>query len=345
MTEPRVVRLARWLAWLSAAGMAGAWAIVALLGDRVWWALPFLYGPRWVAVLLFAGLLPALGVARRTAWQAGLPMLLIYIFGLLDFHLPFGALERHEAFALRVMELNAGAGSFGPPNPATILTEIGRVHPDVVVIAECSQGLADAIGGSQGWQVRRSITSLCLASRLGIVSWEERDPMDFWKAGGSGAIARALLATPAGMVRIGLVHLETPRDALDNYGDLSTIPTLGNVTRENMAQRDWESRVARQWIFRDDALPTIVAGDFNLPTESAIYDRHWGDLRNAFSRSGFGMGVTKQTRRWGIRIDHILTTGEIVTDRTAVGRAVGSDHLPFLADLSLPLAQRTRSAR
>lgn len=345
MTDRRVVRLARWLAWLSAAGMAGAWGIVALLGDRVWWALPFMYGPRWVAVLLFAGLLPALGIARRTAWQAGLLMLPIYIFGLLDFHLPLGALEPHEAVPLRVMELNAGAGSPGPPGPGTILTEIARLHPDVVVIAECSQRLADALTAAGGWQVRHSMTSLCLASRFGIVSWEERDPTDFWKVGGSGAIARAFLATPAGMVRIGLVHLETPRDALDNYGDLSTIPTLGNVTRENMAERDWESRVARQWIFRGDTLPTIVAGDFNLPTESAIYGRHWGDLRNAFSRNGFGMGVTKQTRRWGIRIDHILTTGEIVTDRTEVGRDVGSDHLPFLADLSLRLAQRTRSAR
>ncbi len=325
--------------------MIGAWVIVALLGDRVWWALPFLYGPRWVAVLLFIGILPALGVARRTAWQAGLPMLVIYSFGLLDFHLPLGALEPHEAFALRVVELNAGAGSLGPPDPRTIISEIGRLQPGVLVVVECSPDLADAMTKAGGWQVRRSITSLCLASRFGIVSWEERDPMDFWKVGGSGAIARALLDTPAGMVRIGLVHLETPRDALDNYGDLSTIPTLGKVTRENMAERDWESRVAREWIFRGDDLPTIVGGDFNLPTESAIYRRHWGDLRNAFSRNGFGMGVTKQTRRWGIRIDHILTTGEIVTDRTAVGRPVGSDHLPFVADLSLPIVQRTRSAR
>jgi endonuclease/exonuclease/phosphatase (EEP) superfamily protein YafD len=143
------------------------------------------------------------------------------------------------------------------------------------------------------------------------------------------------LKTPGGIIRVGVVHLETPRDALDQFPDLSAIPTLGNVTRQNMAQRERESRVAREWIFRGDVYPTIVAGDFNLPIESAIYRRHWSDLRNAFSRSGVGLGYTKRTRLWGIRIDHILTTDHFVTDRVYLGQDVGSDHRPLLAVLSL----------
>ena len=169
--------------------------------------------------------------------------------------------------------------------------------------------------------------------------------MDFWKQSGSGAIARATLATPAGVVRVGVVHLETPRDALDNFGDLSTIPTLGPVTRQNTEQRELESRVAREWIFRGEALPTIVAGGFHLPIESAIYRRHWSGLRNAFSRGGLGIGNTKRTRRWGIRIDHILTTDDFVTHHARIGRDVGSDHRPVSAELSLPKAQRTSAAR
>jgi endonuclease/exonuclease/phosphatase family metal-dependent hydrolase len=119
--------------------------------------------------------------------------------------------------------------------------------------------------------------------------------------------------------------------------DLSTIPTLGELTRKNIAQRELESTLAREWIFAGENLPTIVAGDFNLPVESAIYRRHWADLRNAFSRSGLGTGYSKQTSFWGSRIDHILTTADIVTEHTWTAASTGSDHLPVLADLSVPV--------
>lgn len=326
--------------------MLGAWAVVSLLGDRFWLALPFLYGPRWVAGALFLGVVPALALDRRSAWRATLPMLVIYLFGVLDLRLGVGRLEPARDVTIRVMELNAGAGSpRGGPTATAVLAEMARLHAEVLVVAECSASLADAIGARDGWEVRRSVSSVCLASRYPVLTWEVRDPMDFWRANGSGAISRATLDTPAGVVRIGLVHLETPRDALDNFGDLSTIPTLGNITRQNTAAREHESAVAREWIFRGETWPTIVAGDFNLPIESAIYRRYWGGLRNALSRGGIGFVDTKHTRRWGIRIDHILTTDEIVTRRAIIGRDVGSDHRPVLAELSLSRAQRTSSAR
>lgn len=326
--------------------MLAAWGLVSLLGDRVWWALPFLYGPRWAAGALFLGILPALFVDPRGAWRPLLVMAVAFGVGLLDVRLGIGRLEPAAEVTLRVMELNAGSGSpTVHPTPEAILAEMARVRAELVVIAECSAPLADAIAATRGWEVRRAMTSVCFASRFPVLSWEERDPMDFWKQSGSGAIARGTVATPAGVVRVGLVHLETPRDALDNFGDLSSIPSLGPLTRANTEERELESRVAREWIFRGEAWPTIVAGDFNLPVESAIYRRHWSSLRNAFSRGGLGIGNTKHTRRWGIRIDHILTTPEFVTHRAAIGRDVGSDHRPISAELSLPRDQRTSSAR
>lgn len=335
MTERRLTRFAQVAAWSCATAMAGAWALVSLLGDRVWWSLPFLFGPRWLAGLLLVGVLPALVLARKSALGAGAAMTVLFLFGLLDLRIGLGRLERGEGQTIRVMELNSGAGSGGGPAVGQVLAEIGRLRPDVVVVAECSAALGDAISGMKGWHLRRATSSVCVASRYTMLSWEERDPMDFWKESGSGAIARATLETAGGVIRVGVVHLETPRDALDQFPDLSSIPTLGNVTRHNIAQRERESRVAREWIFNGDEYPTIVAGDFNLPIESAIYRRHWSDLRNAFSRSGLGFGYTKRTRLWGIRIDHILTTDHFVTARAQIGQDVGSDHRPLLAVLSL----------
>ncbi len=323
-----------------------AWATVSLLGDRVWWALPFLYGPRWCAGVFLLGLVPALLLDRVTALRAGLVTIGAYVIGLLGMSFGLGRLQPSQSVRLTIVEMNAGGSSQITLTSKGVRGEVTRLNPDVVIIAECSEAVAEALTGLGRWSVRRSMTSLCLGSRLPILDWEVRDPTDFWKEGGAGAIARATIATSAGVIRVGLVHLETPRDALENYFDLSSIPTLGEVTRHNMRQRDRESAVARDWIFRGEKeMTTIVGGDFNLPVESAIYRQYWGDLRNAFSRAGIGIGNTKQTRRWGMRIDHVLTTGDVVTDQSYLGRAIGSDHTPLVAELSLPTRQRTSAAR
>ena len=334
-----MIRLSQACAWLSVAAMLAAWVCVAVLGDRVWWTLPLLYGPRWATGLFFAGLLPALLFAPRSAVKAGLLMVPMFVFGLLDFHLPYSRLETPEALPVRVMELNSGGGGRGQREAkiSAILAEIERSQPQLIVIAECSAGVANAIRAEGDWSVEISNTKLCFASRWPLLEWEVRDPQDFWKMNGSGAIARAVVASPAGRIRVGLVHLETPREALEEFMDMSKIPTLGEQTRKNIAQRELESRVAREWIFAGEDLPTIVAGDFNLPVESAIYRRHWADLRNAFSRSGWGTGYSKQTSLWGSRIDHILTTADIGTEHTWTAASTGSDHLPVLADLSVPV--------
>ncbi len=317
--------------------MVLAWVCVAVLGDRVWWTLPLLYGPRWASVLLFAGLLPALVWSRQSAVKAGLLMMPVFVFGLLDVRVPYGKFEAGQDLSVRVMELNSGGGARGQRESriAAILEEIERSQPNIVVIAECSVNVADAIEGAGDWFVARSNTRLCFASRWEMSAWEMRDPRDIWKMNGSGAIARAIVESPAGPIRIGLVHLETPREALEEFMDLSSIPALGDQTRKNMEQRELESTLAREWIFAGEDLPTIVVGDFNLPVESAIYRRHWADLRNAFSRSGLGTGYSKQTSFWGSRIDHILTTADIVTEQAWTGQGVGSDHLPVFADLSI----------
>ena len=129
MTEHAANRWARRLAWASTIAMLAAWGVVSGLGDRIWWALPFLYGPRWAAGALFVGILPAVVLARRTAIVAGGVMALVFGFGLLDIRLGLGRFEPKADTTLRIMEINAGSGS--PtlhPTAATILAEAERVR-------------------------------------------------------------------------------------------------------------------------------------------------------------------------------------------------------------------------
>jgi endonuclease/exonuclease/phosphatase family metal-dependent hydrolase len=77
-------------------------------------------------------------------------------------------------------------------------------------------------------------------------------------------------------------------------------------------------------------------GDFNMPTDSGIYQQFWSDFQDAHSKAGFGLGSTKKTRWFGIRIDHILAGSEWKILRSWVATpAQGSDHAPLVADLRL----------
>ena len=80
--------------------------------------------------------------------------------------------------------------------------------------------------------------------------------------------------------------------------------------------------------------PLLVAGDFNMPEESAIYRRHWSGLNNAFSCAGYGFGTSKETRWHGIRIDHVLLGPGWSCLHTQVGPHLGGDHRPMVADLA-----------
>jgi endonuclease/exonuclease/phosphatase (EEP) superfamily protein YafD len=98
-----------------------------------------------------------------------------------------------------------------------------------------------------------------------------------------------------------------------------------------IALREHESEVASRWV-GEVPDPVLIAGDFNMPTDSGIYQRSWSAYTNAFSEAGLGFGYTKFTRRMGIRIDHVLAGRGWRCRRCWVGPDVGSDHRPVLAD-------------
>jgi endonuclease/exonuclease/phosphatase (EEP) superfamily protein YafD len=81
--------------------------------------------------------------------------------------------------------------------------------------------------------------------------------------------------------------------------------------------------------------PTLVAGDFNTPVESRIFQASWGDFTDAFSSAGFGLGFTKDNGWIKVRIDHVLTGPGWHVDHVATGRDFGSDHWPVIVDLTL----------
>lgn len=76
--------------------------------------------------------------------------------------------------------------------------------------------------------------------------------------------------------------------------------------------------------------------DFNTPVESRIFQQHRGDLADAFSEIGAGLGFTKYNGWIRIRIDHVLADRSWWrVARADVGDDFGSDHRPLITDLVL----------
>ena len=75
-------------------------------------------------------------------------------------------------------------------------------------------------------------------------------------------------------------------------------------------------------------------GDFNLPSDSAIFRRDWAHFPSAFEQAGSGFGTSKRTGWFGVRIDHILLGSGWSCDSAFIGPHLKGDHRPLVADLT-----------
>ena len=194
-----------------------------------------------------------------------------------------------------------------------------------------------------GWSLH-SEGELCLYTVDSVLSWQPRSQDDIWRLHGKLSAARARVVVDGGVLDIGMLHLKSARDAIDDFFDLSTIPTLGPVVDSIERIRNIEAGLAEEYFDGAPKGPMVVGGDFNLPPESRIFRRYFSGWSDAFARAGLGTGYSWHSRWHGLRIDHVLTRGGASAIRAWIGPDLGSDHMPLMADAPLP-AQRTNNAR
>lgn len=298
--------------------------------DRWWWAAPLAYGPRWPIVAPLALLLPVLACVshrQRALWVAAT----VIAFGpLLGLCVPWRTWISRESpgFRVRVLtcNLSAIAGDFDRFD--ALLQE---ADPDVMVLPECSEKMFAWLSAKGVWRLEQK-RSLCVASRWPVsrVAWRNDDGrLGYW-----GAFAvRCEISAPGGRIDLIGVHLETPREGLE---ELLWRPWEARTAIDSEIDRRARISALARSLLADSTAPAIIAGDFNLPVESAIYRRDWGQFANAYSHAGLGFGHTKRSRWFGVRIDHILADSPWRVLNCQVGPVVGSDHRPLIARLVLP---------
>jgi endonuclease/exonuclease/phosphatase family metal-dependent hydrolase len=227
---------------------------------------------------------------------------------------------------LRVLTCNVEQNVFDPDK----LAEVIRLNePDVVALQEVKD-LTRFIW-PPGWKTLDHDKFL-LASPYPIKeessTFRVRNPVDL-------TAMRCTVSLPGGDVQIVNLHLRSPRDGLEAV--LQNDPIAGAPKLEALIEvRSIESQAVSDWTRRASSVPQIVLGDFNMPAESAIFRRDWTWLADAFDTDGAGFGFTKITTirglTYGTRIDHVLYSPEWHCVNAWVGRDIGSDHLPLLAE-------------
>lgn len=313
--------------WTTFALCVASWGL-RYLTDQYWLSTLLAFGPRWLLLVPMGILVPvAVWWQRRSLWVlAGAA--LVVLGPVMGFVVPWPGTRQSEDYPTSKSICILTCNVQGRQNLERLWELIETTQPDVVTLQECPANLEFPLHDRDGWHVARH-GHLLVASRFPILGKETlNSPLETWR----GLALRCRLQTPTGDAEVCCVHLMTPRSGILAvlHSRLAGIPELKSA----IIQRDDEAALVSR-LARVTGRPVLLAGDFNMPVESHIYQKCWGDFSNAFTSSGWGWGFTKYTRWHGVRIDQIVGDQQWKFSECHVAGDVGSDHLPVIARVVL----------
>ncbi len=103
----------------------------------------------------------------------------------------------------------------------------------------------------------------------------------------------------------------------------------------SFVKRAKQARLVAQEIKEAKGEYVLVCGDFNDTPNSYAHYAIQGDLRDAFSASGWGMGVTYNQNVFRFRIDNILYSPNMEAFNCTIDKVKYSDHYPMWCYLQL----------
>jgi len=326
--------------------LVGIWGAIVLDTGQSWWGSLFVFSPRWLLAAPWLLLFP---LTLCLHFRVGLIYVLhlaILLFGILDFRWPEAAqlpsgLE--HAPTLRLLTCNLGEGQIRVDQLAGLVREH---YINVVVLQECAHEVSTPLFDQLGWEYQQHANlaigtsqpcgPLQLLCRRGTEAYGAPVAVGIDIVLRSGLTAiRAEEELSSGvpeLVRVISVHFPTFRPAFEKAEkfDISggeDFKALADLYRGFASQAFEEANT--------DQIPTVLAGDFNVPVDSPFYRDYWQSFQNALSLRGRGLCYTKFTRFHGVRIDHVLADERWWIERAEVGPSLGGDHRPVIVNLRL----------
>ncbi len=311
--------------WLCLGATLSLWLLLHL-GDLWWPATLLMFSPRWLLIVPPSFLLLAAALLRRRMMGVLLLNLLLIVGPIMGFCFSWSAseMESTSARSLRLMTCNA---HHQKPDIHRFKKLLAEARPDIVVVQEWPGSAQAEVFPASEWHVHK-VYGLFLASRFPIRGSTQlgEDSMDE-----VGLVIRYELDAPAAPITLFSLHLASPREGLyqATHHPWKGVDDLDEGSTVRWAQCGNLARAAEE-----ASGPVLLAGDFNTPSESAIFRRLWPRYTDAFSSAGFGWGYTFFGGRTAVRIDHILASPGWRCERCWVRSSIGSPHHPVLADLT-----------
>jgi endonuclease/exonuclease/phosphatase (EEP) superfamily protein YafD len=235
---------------------------------------------------------------------------------------------------LRVLTCNVK--DYGKTNER-LETLIRQSNPDIVALQGCWNENYD-LHWPASWHVVRH-GELLVASRFPL---QEFAATSHARTGGDRPgenLLSCIAKLPEGELRFATVHLQSPHYGIARVLDRNTgiRPSRSGLIEEEINAR-WQESAEVAASLASDGRADVVVGDLNLPVESPIYRAYWSAWWDAFSVTGWGWGGTEWPAgtagiRFGVRIDHILSSPRWQPRCCWLGPHIGSDHVPLMADL------------
>lgn len=281
-----------------------------------WLKLLLLYGPAWWC---FGLLIPwVIGWRSVGGWQfLMLAPVLIICLKLLDFSWP----SQNTKHPANLITLSANLGNMSDAESLARLLEQHNVS--IALFQEAKPEKLKALP-IKSWQ-KHCEAGLCIASKLPFEIEMAVSRNIFQGYGNFAQFYRISLADNSFL--IANVHFETPRSALESVLKLGPNSAAMRILQQDRAL---QATIISEWA-QAETLPFIIAGDFNMPVLSPIYQQYFSMLGNALSeKSKHVVKYTKFTRWHGIRIDHQLYRGALSPLSAEVLNLPGADHRPVL---------------
>jgi vancomycin resistance protein VanJ len=312
--------------------------------DRLWIGAFNLYLPQ---VVWLAPVLLLMGLSLKYAWRWTLVLGLYgaWVCGpIMGFC--WSSSEQLGPVAkgttLRLMTCNIKSGR---RDVEALISDITRYKPDIVFLQDAGNVMTGPLGDSfRGWNV-------CSDSQYVIASsWPlaKADKRSISHPNEGEYVLRTVVQFGPTPISLYNVHLLTPRDGLNAMRHARKQP--GRFTE---AVQDLQDNVERRVLqagrvsnfIREERGPTILAGDLNSPDESLACEfLRDVNLHDAFAEGGRGYGYTyghfllHSRMSWlprlsWMRIDHIMLSSRLHSQRCWTGTGQASDHRPVYADL------------
>ena len=246
-------------------------------GDHWWPATLVLFGPRWLILIPLLVLLPLAVWKNRRMLLPLTVTLIIIVVPIMGYNLPLNKPQPASDHPLRIITCNLQNGKFDLP---ALNALIENSRPDIVALQECPGN--QKIKALEGWN-HLCEGDLHIFSRLPAIKGDFRTafvPMHSWPR---TCFLYCTLITPAGNLTFATVHLPSLRYGLQNILDRTTLVSLQRkklLIDETAYRREMSEDIAG--IVASLPSPKIIAGDFNMPVESAIYRQVWSGYSNAF---------------------------------------------------------------